>query len=367
MNYLGRIDSLLQKTSSAAERGVLFARKAAYLARAGKQQQASELVAFLRSDAGIYEVHQVPIFLSIVDGLIAFFTGLEDEAYEKWRRAKALASACGYDDAVALSSAWLAHYAFGRFDFRSVRDELKSALDASSADQADCLARISLVVAECAHLAGDRARANRWYSRSRYQAEKVENDATVGSIMFNTAAMQIVNYRKTHLASDDGGLAPELAVLEAQSAESFELLAGVRALPDLTPVLKAQAFSLAGQPAEAAVIYGQLLAGEPISSQVRSRSWLVADWGYCVLLCGDVRRALELSEEAESLLTTDIQIDDLASTYSRLAQIYASLGNRDASHSFRALASKCWGQFSELQLEVLDVVGDIEAIDHRWA
>lgn len=360
MSYIDRINIELSSVGSDLEKGVLLARKAAYLARMGVFDQSHRIVADLRSTPNIYQLPIIPIWLTLVDGVSLFFRGYEDDAKDRWQRTKALSAACHIREMEALASAWLAHFAFGRFDWQALRRELSCTFSAARSDDTDCLARAFLVLGETAHLAGRREVANVWYSRSRAVAQSVGDELTVSSLIFNTAAMQIVNYRQQIMAFGGREDVAALAVIEAESTSNFDELVGVSSLAELTPVLKAQALSLSERFAEAESIYAEALRSPPSGSQARNRGWLLADRAYCVAKLGLFNLSDRLTTESLKWLTDRVQVDDMAALHSRLAEVFKLLNKFDKADYHAQEAKRFWGEFSDLQARMIDICNDFE-------
>lgn len=358
---INSINQRLLVVRDSIERIILLARKSAYLARMGRLDDADRIIVDLRSGADIYSQPIVPVWLEFAEGVASFYKGLEQEAKDKWERAKALSKACEIKQMTALSSAWLAHLAFSRFDCIALGDELGDALGNATPRDADCMARALLVLGEASHLAGDRPMANLWYARSRAYARLIGDELTISSIIFNTAAMQIVIYRQHQMAMGlDNGFSA-LAVKEADSASNFDALVGVNSLAELTPILKAQAYSLVSRFAEAEKIYSDQLAIPPRKSQARSRCWLLADRAYCAAMLGSMESSIQLARNAVESITDDVQVDDLAAMHSRLWRVYELAGCRSDADHHRAESSRRWNQFARLQEQISEVCARFEA------
>lgn len=356
MKYLDVIEKTYASTSDLSERGVCVAKKAAYLARRGEFDVARSLISQLRSSREIYCFPRASIWISIADGILDFFVGNEDSAAEKWRRARVLSSSFEMFDLAALVGAWQAHYAFGKFDFDLLHGGIQTALEHVDLGNAERLARLFLVLGESSHLAGSRARANEWYSRSRICAQKIGDETITSSTMYNSAAMQIVNIRWHLFArmADSGD--SSLTVVDANSVESFDGLVGITAWPDLTPVLKAQALSLSGRSLEAKEIYDQFLDRLQGDAHSRHLCWLTSDWAYCGARTGNLEWARRVAMLSLDQVSPRVQIDDLASTYSRLSQTFALCGLDGEAELYADLSRAAWINFEAIRETVNGIV-----------
>lgn len=353
--YLSRIDADLREVSLGEAAGVLLTRKAAYLARMGDFRAAASLLNEIRGRDDLYAIPVVATWVTFVDGVVAFYQDLHDQARDRWNRSRILGSAIDAVDVVASSCAWLAHIAFGRFNIAEFRENMITAAASVRAADHDCLARLYLVVAVACHLAGARNRAVEWYVKSRREALVKGDDATVSSIIYNQAAMDIAYYRWSEMISARDMYTHSTYVPEAESAENFDKLVGVISLEDFTPLLKAQAYSLAGRFDDAARIYRSALQQEPTPTQRRHRGWLLADWAYCCSRLGDADLALNLAAKATGYLDHSVQCDDLAAAHTRLELVFARAGNQELRENHASQAALKWSEFAAVQHELLDV------------
>lgn len=349
LRYMDWINKRIQSAENEVNSEVFAAKKAAYLARTGDIDSAVELIDRIKSNALRKNLDFVAIYATFVDGVIAFYQDHTDQARDKWSRAKALSKAAGADSIRANSCSWLAHHSFGSFDLRGLEENLSEAFQLVTEDDSECLSRLFLVLAEALHLCGDRALANDWYLRSRGQALRLGDDATISAIMYNRAAMGIACSRQELLRNRLPIVDTRLVVLEAESTDNFDRLIGVVSLEDFTPLLKAQTYSLAGRFVDAEAIYAKGLAREPNKAQRRHRGWLLADWAYCLARSGSVEKAVSMARMAVDYISEDVQIDDLAALHSRLSTVYELINDRSAESVHAGLADKYWDQFSEFQ------------------
>lgn len=348
--YLERIDALLNTASARRERDYLLAKRAGYLARVGEFQEAAAILASLRKTGDVYDDPKLSTFLTLADGLAGFYQDQIDLALDRFSRANALSKAAGLKDLVALSSSWLGHLSFGRFDFDRLTLQVSEAFSFVSGDDHECLARLCLVVAQSVHLAAGQASANVWYGRAHSHAIEVGDKATLSSIMYNRTAMRIVNCRQMLLSA--GVNANEEAALTVSSAEStnnFDQLVGVVSLGDFTPILRAQTYSLARRFQEAEQLYSLGLSVKPNKAQARSHCWLLADRSYCLMQLGSVERAVNVAEAAIEAISSEVQVDDLGAAHARLADVFSACADMPRSEFHRDESVRAWEAFSQLQ------------------
>lgn len=352
IRFLDKIDLAIASASTSDDMRRLLAKKATYLAKVGSFAEADEIIRSLRRHINVYENVELSVHLTFFDGIVAFYLDRIDEARDRFTRSSVLSKAVDVRQIAALSSAWLAHLAFGRFDFDCLAKEIGVAFDFVGKSDHDCLARVCLVIAQTIHLAGRHDVAAGWYARARIHAVELGDESTISSLMYNRTAMEIVNCRQSLLWRGEVGDA-RFAVSSAEATDNFDRLVGVVSLGEFTPLLKAQTYSLAGRFAEAEDIYSASLVDNPSKAQERSQCWLLADRAYCLTRLGFIERALMVAESSVEHMSSLVQIDDLAATHGRLAAIFLESGDRRRAQAHLDESGRLWVQFSSLQESIL--------------
>jgi tetratricopeptide (TPR) repeat protein len=257
----------------------------------------------------------------------------------------------------ALSAAWLAQMDFTRLDIEALAQHAGEALRLADPDQHAARSRASLVVAQALHLAGRMDLALHWYTRTRDHANAEGDDAAVSAMMHNMAWIRMANMRQVRLASDGSIEAGIHARLGAESLACFDRMIGVSSLDSLKPILCAQILSLEDQCGQALSLYEQSNAGGHLSGMLRLQSDLLSDQALCRIRLGQIQAARNDAIAAESSLLPVTQIDDRAATHSRLALVWAALGDHDAARRHEQLAAQSWRAFGEVQVRIVELLG----------
>jgi hypothetical protein len=71
---------------------------------------------------------------------------------------------------------------------------------------------------------------------------------------------------------------------------------------------------------------------------------------------------LEGAKAAELNLGLEIQVDELAATHSRLAQLYGAIGKNTSTEAHLELAASSWQKFSNLQGQIVSMQGKISDV-----
>ena len=170
----------------------------------------------------------------IAEGLLTYFKSIDPAASDRLQRARGLARAMPDAALGSLASAWLAHIEFDNSDFLRTCDHLRESLGSVPADAHGVLARVALVLANAHLYAGLADEARTWYQRAHHAAVREGDDATLGALVHDRAALRLSILRLEHAlgrarSGEAGG-----AALELGAAASFERLAGTEGLPALT-------------------------------------------------------------------------------------------------------------------------------------
>ncbi|MDM4766727.1 hypothetical protein [Pelomonas sp. SE-A7] len=174
--------------------------------------------------------------------------------------------------------------------------------------------------------------------------------------------MQTAEARQAAL-SGQGGRQPEL-LLGADSVRNFDAVVGGSAMESLTFILRGQALMLQGDYETARRLFEEHLPVAMSNGLARLGSSLLADLAWCRLNCGQPEHARQQAREAEIELDPACEVDDRAATHSRLAQVYAALGEADKAASHSAAAASEWAKFAAQQR---DWTLALEAADLRTA
>lgn len=354
IRFLDRVEAEIAAASTQESKNCLLAKKATYLARVGRFEEAGNIIEMLRGSRNLYHSASLPVLLTFADGTVAFYSDRIEEAKDRFVRCSALSKAVGLTKVSAFSSAWLAHLAFGRFDFHCLISELDQAFKYATYSDHECLARVCLVVAETNHLASQQEEADRWYARSRFHALQDGDESTLSSIMYNRTVMEIVNLRQRLIGKGEASVGAGIVVTGAESTENFDTLVGIVSLGHFTPVLKAQTYSLAGRYSDAEEIYSASLVETPSQAQARSRCWLLADRAYCLVRLGYRDAAISVASDVIESISGDVQVDDLAATHGRLASIFEALGDANRSSKHLAESMALWEKFAFLQRDLAE-------------
>jgi len=176
-------------------------------------------------------------------------------------------------------------------------------------------------------------------------------------MMHNMAWIRMANARQVRLASSGSIDAAMHARLGAESVGHFDRMIGVSSLDSLKPLLQAQILALEGQHRQALCLYEESNSEGHISGMLRLQSDLLSDQAWCRICLGQIHTARIDAHAAESSLLPVTQIDDRAATHSRLALVWAALGDHEAARRHEQLAAQAWRAFGEVQVRIVELLG----------
>lgn len=327
----------------------VYAERACYLGRQGNFAEARMIIGMLRNRHDSRPDAEITIWLNLAEGLVSYFSELGLGAHDKVLRAHALSAATGLVRLNALTAAWLAQMDFSRLDTTSVANHVSESLRLSSSDHHSARCRASLVVAQALHLAGRWDLAAPWYTRARLHATEEGDELSVSALMHNMVSMRLDHFRQVILTGRGDAKAAAYAMVGIESSVNFDQLIGTSTLEAIRPLMRARFLSLQERTSEALQIYECHISNGISTSLVRLESDVLSDLAWCRLLQGDVAKAKDAADSAETSLTKTTQIDDRAATHSRLANVYSKLGDSKNTQRHELLAASAWEKFASVQ------------------
>ena len=363
---LTRLDADIAAERDPLRADCLRAERAAYLVRQGHTEEVkAELDALhLRHDRRPNA--EMSAWLSLVESLVSFFSDMGPLATDKMRRAHALSQAAGLTQLQARCAAWLALMTYLRLDISTMARYLSQSLALALPENHAARSRASLVIALAYHTAERLDLALPWYTRSREHAVSEGDETTISAVMHNMAWIRSNNMRKAALTGERDRGEGEHALMAAESTWNFDQLVGATSLDTYVPLLHAQILSLQGQPAQALELYKKHLQRGLTQGLDRVQGSLIADMAWCRVQVGELELAREDAIAAEACLEPEGNFDDRAPGYSRLAQVFASLGDADAAKRNETSAALMWQGHAKIQSSILGALGAVPEIQESF-
>lgn len=337
-----RLDKAIAETSNELERAYLLAEKACYLTRIGDHSSASEIRDELRQDFGDGRDLKASVLVMVLEGLQSYFQSLGGDAKDRLTRAQFLSKAAGHSELTALTSAWLGHVQFNEGNLLAAVESVKLATETIKAGQWAALVRISLVVADVFMAVGNLSSSKRWYSHARHAAVTYGDQAAIGAITYNQAALRVYELRlRSALGLPINVETLQLADAESRSAANYQHSTGATSLEHLLISVKVGLDMLLERHESALDLLSDLLVAGEIPHDYPYRAVLQAD---AVLCCTSLNRSVEAEQHLNGLLKSnlhDLPLDDQIILFSTLNR--AAKNNPDAFES----------SYSEVDIEAL--------------
>jgi tetratricopeptide (TPR) repeat protein len=353
---LNTLDARIKTARDPVENACLRGEKAALLARQGRLDAARAELRDLRSRFDGRPHAAVSAWASLAEGLVAYFEDLNASARDKFKRAHALSQFFKSPAIEALSAAWLAQTDYLNSDFESMTRHLVASFQIAPVDLHSARSRASLVVAEAYHWAERLDLALPWYGLARQHATAEGDDASLSALMHNMAWLRTAQARRHSVFGEPDVVQTRHARLGAESIDRFDALIGTASLGSLVPVLRSQVHILDGEFDQALDILALHMDSARKQGMDRMACVMYSDAAWCKVQIGDINGARSDAGLALACVTDDTDIDDMAMTHSRLAQIYTAIGETDESKAHRALADSAWRAHMNRQAQLLDLL-----------
>lgn len=326
----------------------LAGQRAVLLVRQGDLDLAREALTALHQTAFASPHPLLAAWIHLAEGLMAYYTDFGSSAGDRLASAVALARKSGSLEVQALAHAFLAMLCLAQHRVDDCASQLVQGF--AAADPADHMARarLNMVVAMALHHAGDADAAAPWYAAARNHAALAGDDATLSALIHNNTQYRVAEVRRAAAQGHTAHLAGLLPGV--QSVNNYDDAMGMRALSILTPLLRAQVLVLTADYAQALALFEAHLPQALAQGLERKGSSMLADTAWCRMQQGQRDIALAQARESELELNPSCDLDDLAITHSRLAQVFDALGLGEDANRHQALAATCWADFKAEQL-----------------
>jgi hypothetical protein len=277
--YVVKLNSEIEQSVDEVERARLECYLAFYWARSGELDRAEAIRDRLRAKYGTGNYPRLSILIMCAEALIHYFRDQSPESLDRMRRAHLLSSAMRDNELIALTSAWLATFFFNVGQYSSMRTAIGDAISHRVAGDEIVRCRVSMIVASVGLVIGNLDSANRWYSEAHSSAVAMGDQAAIGAIIYNRAALRVHSLRVNHalLALDGPSPAYKMAMAEVESAMNYQATVQLSSLNYLLFIAKAGALILGRQLSEAATLIQEILGTTSLSLTPRERVLLEVD------------------------------------------------------------------------------------------
>ena len=311
-----------------------FAELACYWARVGEFDRAEELRAELRQSYGDGRSVRVSIQIMCIEALLAYFRELNPNARDRMARAALLSTAARDPSLIALTSAWMSHIDFNLNRYESMVSAIRTCLLHMCAEDGSAECRVSLVLGDAFLFAGADAPSNFWYQRARLAAGKTGDQAAIGALTYNRAALHVAAARFQHLSHPLSASRINLVHLEVQSAINYQAIAHLSSLDHLLQSARVGIMILQDEFAEALPVIMGVLESAEVPEGSAQRALLEADMALSLASTGRITSALQAISALQKPSIDSFSPDDLALIWSSVLRASQICGAMDSGPEY---------------------------------
>lgn len=341
-SLLDRLDERLAATTDINVRAETLAERACYMARAGDQLEATNLVQEVRREYGDGRNARVSIRLMLAEGIAAYYGGLGDDADNRILRATELSRALRIADLNALCAAWLGHLEFFRSNYGRSLVLIDEAMSIGDLQDSNLQARIGMVVAHSLMYAGRRDHAQLWYQYTHKHALLIGDRATIGALMHNRSVLALARFRAQQYI-EPSGLPSEVlnfVRLEIESSDTYSRATKVQSIMHTSQLAVAWAYMLEREFARALVLLEEVEASIEAGESRRNKTIVSADIALCRAELGSIDFARSFIDSVDLTSIKQCDVDEQIAFIGSCARIREIVGSAQPSLQFvEALAS----------------------------
>lgn len=315
--------------------GELTAQLASYYARIGEFDLAELERSRLREMFSHGRWARVSIRLMSLDALLLYYRALSPDARDRMLRSNLIAGALKQRDLRALTASWLAHIDFNLGRYTEMAKWLADCFDDLDADDGTADLRVSLVLGDSFQFADRETEARKWYDHARPLASKLGDQASIGALTYNRAALHVSAARVKAIGQKIGSEATLMLDGEVRSAINYQVVARLRSLDHLLHCASISVLMLREMPSDALPAIDALIASGEVGRQSSAFQILLADRALCLAQIGRSRDAEDQLREQDESDLCDLPGDDRAIVLESRAQCWAILGDSDRQSAMR--------------------------------
>ncbi len=323
-----------------AKRAESIAFLACYEARVGDFEAAEQKRLLLRRDFGSGHFPRISILIMCLEALQLYFRELSPKARDRMLRANLISGLMRETQFSALTSAWLAHIDFNLGNYDSMAAELTKCLQDLTLDDGTAECRLSLVLGDAFLFVGSELEGRKWHERARVLASKLGDQAALGAIIYNRAAMRVAVARLEGLSSDIHSSRLSMLDVEVRSAINYQGSARLTSLEHLLSSASIGIHMLREQYQIAEHAIDAVLSGGEVPAGSGEEFLLHADRARCLAIRGDLTRAAMDVAFVVSGSLDQLSPDDRAVVEDSLARYFKIVREPGLAQSHQDSATK---------------------------
>ena len=332
---VARLEAELRAAADPIEKGALSAQLACYEARIGEFDRAEMRRVELRKEFGDGHSARVSILIMCLEGLLLYFKDLDIGARDRLLRANFLSTACRQNALIALTSAWLAHIDFNQGRFSSMATSIAKCFEAIEADDGSATCRVSLVLGDSFSFVGLMPQSRAWYEHARIVASRIGDQAAVGALTYNRAALHVASARLRRLTANIEISEVNYIDAEVRSAINYQYVARLASLDHLLRATRIGVFVLQEKYHDAALAITEVIDSCAVPAGSAELALLHADNAHCLARLGQFPLAASEAQLASSIPSGGFDADDCAVIFGALSDYSTVAGDIAQAQSLR--------------------------------
>ena len=345
-----RLLAQIDETINEEARAQFFGELACYWARTGDFERAERVKQDLRQTHGDGHNIRVSILIMIAEALMLYYRELNSNARDRMARASLLSKAARVPKLLALTSAWMAHIDFNQNRFESMASEIFECLGSLDTDDGSADCRVSLVLGDAFLFIGKTHSSQAWYERARRAAIKTGDQAAVGAMVYNRAALRVATSRFRRAQDPAVELDLSMLRMDVESAINYQHVARISSLDHLLTTAKIGSLLLQGLYFDAETLIVELLMSADVRQGSAQHVLLNADLALVLSKTGKKTSALQVISQIENFAISSLDADDRVLILSSLREAAAECEQTELGQNYVATLSSAISEH-ELQLE----------------
>lgn len=308
------------------DRACHVAELACYWARVGEFDEAERLRTELRKDFGDCRSVRVSVLIMCIEALLMYFRELSPLARDRMAGARLLSTGARDARLIALTSAWMAHIDFNLNRYEAMASAIAACLSSMGADDGTADCRVSLVLGDAFLFVHAPSPSKAWYARAHAAAGKVGDQAAIGALTYNRAALHVAAARVRFFGQPAAAQELTLILAEVQTAINYQVMARLRSLDHLLQTLKIGALILQERFEEALPKIREVLLLTDVPPNSAQRALLQADMALDLASTGQAALALQLIEGLRDTDIASFSADDRCIIWSSIHRAVEACG-----------------------------------------
>jgi tetratricopeptide (TPR) repeat protein len=337
-----RLDRAIEQALIPREMPFLRAERAVLWVRLGRIETARREAAALRAFPEAASNPALQAWILLVEGLADYFEDLNARSRDRVLKAVGLAQSTRAPRILALAAAWCAHLDFRQQDYAACVRHLQQALRTAGPDHVGARARAAVVIAGAYQFSGREDLARPWYAVARGHASREGDGVTLSSIVYNMAALQVIEVRLSDLFGESDSAAARRAIVAIESSASIDRSVQTTAMDAHALVQRAMVLVAHARHADALRLYEELMGQALVQGLSSSECLFQSDRAWCLLRLGRSDDALEAARAGESALLWGTEAEERAVAHGMLCRVYEPLGLAESARRHAGQAAVEW-------------------------